>query len=62
MEQTTEVRRNPELPGDWARDIAAFYRGYAERSEWEPRRVANFAEAAKYEAIAVSMDRMAEPA
>ena len=43
--------------GQWARDIATTYRQMADESTWEPRRNALYAEAAKYEGIAASMDR-----
>lgn len=52
------------LPGDWYRNIAASYRSYAESCVGDhavviQRRLANFNEAAKYEAIASRLDRTA---
>lgn len=46
---------------NWARDIAATYRQIAADETWEPRRVANEAEAAKYTAIADRLDRALRP-
>ena len=52
----TDPRSTKELPGDWYRNIAATYRNIAEESGWAPRRAANFAEAAKYEALGARVD------